>query len=470
MKKTIDAISIDSSAVAPDLSLSLLNHASILVRHSSGVSLLSDPWFSGYAFEQGWGLRFQNELAAELARTATHLWISHFHEDHMHMPTLKALHAMNPGIVVLANASFNFKIAAVARRIGFQNVIELGERRPLQLADEFSVTRYPVTGIDNMLLIDAGGQRILNYNDCNLSAFAQKQLAKRFGKVDILLSNFNHAGKLLHARKVSEKSIREKLVRNFRSNYEHFSPRVIIPFASHHYYRAPESVSQNATMIEPADLRQLDTRIVDLNVGDTIHYDAITDSHRVECGQRTTNELDAIERDQHNTVEELLAAGTTYANKLRSGHGALTRLLPGLGIDIVDLGKRAWFRPATGLTILPADSRRVANISCHSTALYNWFTKPYGTDAFAVGAHFGMQSSSKSPLVALIAAGLLVENKLDVKSLLRGLFTTEGRQFLYNRREEIVGILLSGKIFADYHNEDATDAPIPPLASGQKTF
>jgi L-ascorbate metabolism protein UlaG (beta-lactamase superfamily) len=468
MKESISPTCADSSAAAPNLSLSLLNHASILIRHSCGISLLTDPWFSGYAFEQGWGLRFQNELAAELARTATHLWISHFHEDHMHMPTLKALHAVNPGIVVLANASFNFKIAAVARRIGFQNIIELGERRPIQLAGGFSVVRYPVTGIDNMLLIDAGGHRILNYNDCNLSAFAQKQLADKFGKVDILLSNFNHAGKLLHARKVSQTSIKKKLIENFRSNFEHFSPRVIIPFASHHYYRAPESASQNATMLEPADLRQLDARIVDLNVGDTIHYDAITDSHRVERGQCTANTLDVIERDQHRNVEELLDAGTTYANKLRSGHGALTRLLPGLGIDIVDLGKRAWFRPATGLTILPADSRRVANISCHSAVLYNWFTKPYGTDAFAVGAHFGMQSSSKGPLMALIAAGLLVENKLDVKSLLRGLFTMEGRQFLYNRREEILGILVSGKIFADYHKEEAEDTPIPPLEGGRR--
>src|SRR5437867_12528571 len=105
------------SAPAPGqhLALTLLNHASILVRHSSGVTLLTDPWFSGYAFEQGWGLRFRNDQAAALAQTATHLWISHFHDDHMHMPTLKALHTANPAIVVLANNSFNFKIASVAR-------------------------------------------------------------------------------------------------------------------------------------------------------------------------------------------------------------------------------------------------------------------------------------------------------------------------------------------------------------------
>lgn len=437
----------------PGISISLLNHASILVEDGTGIRLLSDPWYDGYAFEEGWGLRYLNERAFEQAQQATHLWISHFHDDHMHMPTLKELFRRNPGIVFLANASYNFNIAAVARRIGFAQVIELAERQELRLSDAFSVIRYPATGIDNMLLMDAAGIRILNYNDCNLSSFAQRRLMRRMGRIDVLLSNFNHAGKLLHTRKVADEVVKRKLIDNFRGNYQHFSPAVVIPFASHHYYRAPESAEQNSSMITPSELLALDSRIVDLEVGDTLRLGGEAASPLVRRGSRSNAPLTLIERKLRRTPEELLEAGKAYSKKLRAGYGMTTHLLPGLVIEVVDLGIVTRFSPAAGLAVLDSAKAPVAQVQCHSAALHSWFTRTYGTDAFAVGAHFRLGTGSRLRLVLLIAAGMLVENKLDLKSLLRALFRPEGRRFIFNRREEIMGIFFSGKIFADYHKE-----------------
>jgi hypothetical protein len=85
--------------------------------------------------------------------------------------------------------------------------------------------------------------------------------------------------------------------------------------------------------------------------------------------------------------------------------------------------------------------------------LHLWLTQPYGTDAFAVGAHFALRAVRKGRLVATIASGLLVENRLDLRSLLGMLVSRRGWAFLWNRREEILGILVSGKIYADYHND-----------------
>lgn len=436
-----------------DFTLSLLNHASILLEHASGVRLLTDPWYSGYCFEQGWGLRFANSAALERAATATHLWISHFHDDHMHVPTLKEICRVNPNITVLANASFNFNIATVARRLGFVNVIELREREPLQIAPQVVVTRYPVTGIDNMLLIDLGGYRVLNYNDCNLSAFAQRRLAKKLGRIDLLLSNFNHAGKLLHSSRLPLERIRTMLVSNFRSNYEHFDPFMVVPFASHHYYRAPESVDQNESMIDSADLVSTDPRIVDLKIGDSLRYESASGSYFITSREPVRNELSVVQRGAGKSLDELLAAGAAYSRKLRSGWGVLARALPSLLVDVVDLGVQIRLRGAHGINVTRTRKTQ-SHIACHSEALYGWLTRTYGTDGFAVGAHFRMLSQGKGRVVAWIATGLLVENRLDAKCLLRGLFSREGRAFLYNRREEILGILLSGKIFADYHKEE----------------
>jgi hypothetical protein len=93
------------------------------------------------------------------------------------------------------------------------------------------------------------------------------------------------------------------------------------------------------------------------------------------------------------------------------------------------------------------------DIECHSSVAHGWFTKPYGTDSLAVGAHFRILSRRKTRLVLHLAAGLLVENKLDPKSLLSMLASRSGAAFLWNRREEILGILLSRKVYADYHKE-----------------
>ena len=82
------------------MQLEYLNHACVLLRFGD-VSLLSDPWLSGTAFADGWGLRFDNPDALARAATATHLWISHWHSDHLHAPTLTALGRACPDMTVI---------------------------------------------------------------------------------------------------------------------------------------------------------------------------------------------------------------------------------------------------------------------------------------------------------------------------------------------------------------------------------
>jgi L-ascorbate metabolism protein UlaG (beta-lactamase superfamily) len=59
--------------------------------------------FSGSAFAGGWGLQYDNPDALETASRCTHLWISHFHPDHLHTSTLKQLAALSPDIIELVD-------------------------------------------------------------------------------------------------------------------------------------------------------------------------------------------------------------------------------------------------------------------------------------------------------------------------------------------------------------------------------
>ena len=210
------------------MEIEYLNHASVIIRDGS-VSLLIDPWLWGTCFDEGWGLRFTNPDALNKTKDCTHVWVSHFHQDHFHRPTLSKILELNPTIQFVGNRSYNFQLDEAARQIGFQNVISLFERKPIDLADQFTITRFPTTGIDNMLLVKTSGGTILNYNDCNIPLFSQKKLKKRFGHIDYLLTNFNHAGKLFIYPYPEPGVIKEKLVKSFSNNYTIFDPDHILP-------------------------------------------------------------------------------------------------------------------------------------------------------------------------------------------------------------------------------------------------
>ena len=49
---------------------------------------------------------------------------------------------------------------------------------------------------------------------------------------------------------------------------------------------------------------------------------------------------------------------------------------------------------------------------------------------------------------------MLFDNKLDLVRLLKMLFTYKGLKFFFNRREEIIGLMLSRSVMADYQKEE----------------
>jgi hypothetical protein len=109
------------------------------------------------------------------------------------------------------------------------------------------------------------------------------------------------------------------------------------------------------------------------------------------------------------------------------------------------------FQPSKGL-VSPKDKMK-PHIKAHSECLYNWFSKPYGTDSFVVGAHFDIVNENRVPLKWEIVIGLMTENKLDLRSLIGMIFKRDGLKFLWNRREEFIGILRSRRLAPSYHGD-----------------
>jgi hypothetical protein len=428
------------------MKIHLLNHACITVS-ASGMTLLIDPWLIGESFEAGWGLKYDNRSALDACRECTHLWVSHFHSDHFHMPTLRELYKINPGIVIIGNRSFNFRLDTAIARAGFQNILPFDERKTLHLNQQFKVTRFPTTGIDNMLLIQTGEGTVLNFNDCNIPEKARRRLARKIGPVDIFLSNFNHAGKLIEHPVADAEAIRNRQKETYLANQASFRAQFLVPFASYHYYRASESLTQNESLLQLDDMQALDKRIVPLRIGDELGFDVQANACTVQRSgdEVVENEQTIVRRERSYTFEELQNAAAAYSNKIRNRFLGLSRLLPGLNILVTDLNISVAFHLHRQLRVLPDGETR--HIAAHSESLIKWWSKIYGTDSFVVGAHFDI-ADDPVPLKWQILFGLLIENRLDAFSMMKMLVSPAGMRFLWNRREEILAILEGGKLFA----------------------
>jgi len=424
------------------LSIEPLNHASVLLCIGE-LRLLSDPWLAGTAFSGGWGLYYDNPEAQQRAAVATHLWISHWHSDHMHEPSLRALAQQRPDLQVLVNESANFSVASRVRELGFRRLITLRERTPLRLAPNVIATRYPTAGIDNMLHLQAHGWSILNYNDCNLRPRALAALARKLGPIDVLLTHYNHAGKLFDARPAPHEKLAlwEALCRVT----EALAPRYVIPFASTHYYRSVYSRAQNASLLSFDDLQVRagsDPRLVVARVGDRVTMQspyALPEIARREPALRQQAES-LHEYGESVPWQTLLDAARSRSRSLQRGFPLIGLLLPPLRVAVTDLGRMLEIDLRRGVSEVTG----AAHIAAHSKAIMDWLGRPFGDDTFIAGAHFAVCTDDPATIKQWVALCLLHASRLSVPDLLRYLLSGEGRWFLWCRREEIFATLAAG--------------------------
>ena len=415
-----------------------LNHASVIIR-SGEQSLLCDPWFSGTAFGGGWGLQFDNPDALQKAKSCTHLWISHFHPDHLHMPTLKQLAALSPDITALANDSANFRISEALQQAGFRNIVPLYERRKLSLTSDMKVMRYPTAGIDNMLLIETPEGRILNYNDCHLPIGALKLLIRKIGNVDIVLNNFNHAIKFIDNPRQSDEEIRTQLKTTYKKVLDAINPRWAIPFASAHYYRTRDTRWQNESLLQSADLVEMDERILPLRIGSEVAFDdRLQPTLSLPSTKISRNAKDIKSEGESVPFDAVVTAAEDFGKRLKQSLLGLTFWIPELRIRVEEY--RRVIRFDVNNQVFSEDDREIedAHIEAHSNALRQWFTKPYGADSFFIGGHFAVLSKSTTPIKRVLLACSLMEKRLSPRSLAQYLLRPSGVKFLLNRREEIV--------------------------------
>ena len=227
------------------------SHACLTVE-GARETLLTDPWLFGEVFHGSWALRPKPHLGALDLAEVGHVWISHAHPDHLHVPSLRRIRDHRSGpLTIYYQRTSDRTVRNTLVRQGFE-VVELTPRRETPIASDMSLTVFP-TRADSAVVIRLGDRVILNQNDCSLAPNEVGALRRMFPRIDAWFFQFSlggyYANRDDHAGLEAARRLHLGLVAHY---YAALRPRIFVPFASFFCYCKEGNAFLNDWSLTPA--------------------------------------------------------------------------------------------------------------------------------------------------------------------------------------------------------------------------
>lgn len=235
-----------------DLGFETIGNATVIV-HDREPVLVTDPWIEGSAYFGSWCLSHPLPPAQDAAaRDAGTVWFSHGHPDHLNPASLPAFRDAR----ILVPDHVGGRIARELSRDGY-HVEVLPDATWVRISDRVRVLCIADEGQDAVLLIDVGGELVVNLNDAQdlgwgslvkrtIRSFPRSFLLRLSGYGDADMINFvDDDG----ARLPSVAQLRRE--RGFQVGAdvarmtETFGATHFVPFSSFHRYQRTDSVWAN---------------------------------------------------------------------------------------------------------------------------------------------------------------------------------------------------------------------------------
>lgn len=216
--------------------IKFINHASILISNSN-KSILTDPWYSGSSFDDGWRLLYENNVneIKDILQNVNFIWYSHEHPDHFSIKFLIEYENIikDRKIKFIFQKTKDKRVVSFLKAKGFEYE-ELKNNEIYTIDDNFSLKIQRSDFYDSALILNLDGKKIFNLNDCPIKTEDQlKDFKKEYGDCDFLLTQFSYA-----AWKGGEKNLnwridaaREKLL-TLKNQSNILNAKITIPFAS----------------------------------------------------------------------------------------------------------------------------------------------------------------------------------------------------------------------------------------------
>ena len=400
--------------------LTWVNHASFVVE-SEGVALLTDPWFAGRIFDDGWDLLVPTGHEPHELAHVTHIWISHEHPDHFHPASLRALVESPARPTVLFQPTLDGRVAEWCSDAGFP-VVEPAPLSWIELAPDFAISIEPFSTLDSWAAVRVGGTTIVDLNDCPMrDAGDLARVKDHAGEIDVLVTQFGPAAWLGNPDDVAGRAERSRLqLDRLIAQVRALEPTWVVPAASFVWFAHEENSYLN------------ENRVVVGEAAEAIETEGSTpvvlrpgEAWKIGASHDPTAAIDFYGREQSSVpgrelatsesmdVERLvdLAADLAARNRARN-NVALIRMLESTGsrrlrpvtIWLWDHRIAVRFRPSRGIEIVDVDSSE-ADASMHSSSLAFVLRFDWGLDTLQVNGRFRTRSGDTTALTSAFWLG-----------------------------------------------------------------
>lgn len=222
------------------MKIQFINHASVIIK-CGDVKILTDPWYCGSAFNNGWSLLVEPNIDIN-SLDFNYIWYSHEHPDHFSIEDIKKINEKRKKeITILFQKTPDQKVKSFCINLGF-SVMEL-ENFVRYKIGKAEVMCAPVGGFDSWLYVKFNNQSLLNINDCRLETEEEiKLLKKELGSIDVLMTQFSWANWIGNSGDVlTNKRAREMVWHRTDNQINILKPKFIIPFASFIWFSHEEN-------------------------------------------------------------------------------------------------------------------------------------------------------------------------------------------------------------------------------------
>lgn len=385
------------------MKVTFISHASILVE-SQGLRILSDPWFEGKAFNNGWALL--SPPYEVTYSTIDYIWISHEHPDHLSFQTLKQVpEADKRRIIVLYQQHASPRIVDTIKRLGFSRVLELPIYEWFRIVDGVEVLCGSKGKIDSFLVIRDSTDCALNMVDCYFNPAQLRHLRRNIGDISIMFAQFSFANWVGNDR--DEIGEAEQKIRELRAYLAIFRPRNLVPFASFVYFCNEENRRMNDWANTPKKIWELGLPGVAFMYPGDVWDSAEPRFASERAVARYTDDLNEIVIDPTPSPVEVARIQDAAQERWRWMNDEIARqpLLRGymwlkrlrlsqmepLEILVHDLGKVVVLNPTDGsshvLDATPQAAERARYVMCSQVAWYT-FAHPWGGDTTEISGMY----------------------------------------------------------------------------------
>ena len=224
--------------------IKLINHSSVHILNEN-ISILTDPWYSGSAFNNGWSLLYENkhEDIVNILNNTNYIFISHEHPDHFSIKFFKEYKDMilKNNIKILFQQTDDMRVEKFLKSLGL-NLILLAHKKEYRFDQNNSITLIKQGHIDSAFLYETKNNYHLNINDCNFIDREIREinsLIKDKNKKLILYVQFSYAS-FRPTEDWLKKAAIYKL-NNIKKLSNIFNSSLVVPFASFFYFSHEEN-------------------------------------------------------------------------------------------------------------------------------------------------------------------------------------------------------------------------------------